>query len=297
MVDNTLRLPGDDARAKRMVDESALVLKRLYFLQREFVLMQAGWLPAVEHWQCKLTLPEYIWRDSLTAAALRERVLELRYPERRLEIGQDDKVLSLWKRSINAPNPLAFLMGVQRVLKPAMKDAFSSYLAVADVIGDGPTMLILKDGVRAVEEQIQGWGSLLGEYRELYPEHCEAAEAWCDSLAQTAKRIRAHMNLADESAALGELGDNPVGQIPFKLAEHGKVDKRFRKLVFAWPDFLDPSRGPGEGLELQVRQAQAHVNEIWASCDVAAALHALADQAPHEFVDDLARWAYDESRH
>ncbi len=53
---------------------------------REFVLMQAGWLPAVEHWQCKLTLPEYIWRDSLTAAALRERVLELRYPERRWSI-------------------------------------------------------------------------------------------------------------------------------------------------------------------------------------------------------------------
>ena len=297
MATETLKLPGNDARAKRMVDESALVLKRLYFLQRELVLMQAGWLPAVEHWQSKLTVPEYLWRDSLIAAALRERVLELRYPERRLEIGQDDVVLSLWKRAINAPNPLAFLSGLHRVLKPAMQSAFSSYLAVADLIGDGPTLLILKDGLRAAEEQIEGWTSLLADYRTFYPEHTAEADAWCASLSRMMEVTAPHLNNVGTSSALDGLTTAPDGQVPFQRAELGLVDKRFKKMVFAWPDFLDPSRGPGEGLELQVRQAQAHINEIWASCDVAAALHALADQAPHEFVDDLARWTYDESRH
>ncbi len=51
-------------------------------------------------------------------------------------------------------------------------------------------MLILKDGVRAVEEQIRD-GGLCWCIGEPYPEHCEAAEAWCgDSLAQTAEDSR-----------------------------------------------------------------------------------------------------------
>src|ERR1700733_9443876 len=114
------RLPGDDARARRMVNDSALILKRFYFLQRELVLMQAGWMAAVEHWPCKLQLPAFLWRDSLVAAELRHRVLELRYPERRIELDHDVPLLGLWRSLRNAPNPAAFLLTLSEVLKPAM---------------------------------------------------------------------------------------------------------------------------------------------------------------------------------
>jgi uncharacterized ferritin-like protein (DUF455 family) len=48
---------------------------------------------------------------------------------------------------------------------------------------------------------------------------------------------------------------------------------------------------------LQVRAAIHHANEIWATEMAAAVLYDLVDQAPHEFLDDAARWCFDESRH
>lgn len=53
-------LNAQDTRSQLMVTESALELKRMYFLLRELVRMQAGWVPGPAHWETKLLLPELV---------------------------------------------------------------------------------------------------------------------------------------------------------------------------------------------------------------------------------------------
>ena len=102
MVHNKARIGGESARARMMVDDTAVVLKRFYFLQREVILMQAGWMPGIELWEYKLLLPEFIWQDSRTTDELRQRMLELRYPERRITPDDEQKLLDI-VRSVRMP--------------------------------------------------------------------------------------------------------------------------------------------------------------------------------------------------
>lgn len=71
-----MKLEGDFERSGLMVPEAAAVLKRFYFVQRELVRLQAGWIPGTEHWETNLFFPEALWQDELTSWQLRERVLE-----------------------------------------------------------------------------------------------------------------------------------------------------------------------------------------------------------------------------
>ncbi len=153
-----LQMPSTDTRAGRMVEDSANILKRFYFLQRALVIMQAGWMPGTEHWQSKLLLPEFLWQDSLIAADLRQRVLELRYPERRIAPDQDAPLLALWQRMGDAPDGFAFVEGLSQVIRPMLAEAHRSYLETADHLDDGPTVRILRQALEDAGEQEARWG-------------------------------------------------------------------------------------------------------------------------------------------
>src|SRR2546429_6494156 len=94
VIDSPLKMLSQSRRAQLTVPQCAMFLKRLYFLHRELVLMQAGWVPGIEHWEAKLLLPEFLWQDSLIAHELRQRVLELRYPEREIDVNPDGMLLT-----------------------------------------------------------------------------------------------------------------------------------------------------------------------------------------------------------
>jgi uncharacterized ferritin-like protein (DUF455 family) len=60
---------------------------------------------------------------------------------------------------------------------------------------------------------------------------------------------------------------------------------------------VDPNYPYGEGLQLQLRSAISHVNEVWAVEAGGVMLNAFADVLPWEWIHNAARWTYDESRH
>ena len=50
-------------------------------------------------------------------------------------------------------------------------------------------------------------------------------------------------------------------------------------------------------MQLQLRSAVSHLNEVWAIESGGLMLSAFADVLPWEWIHDAARWTYDESRH
>lgn len=290
-------MPSTDIRAQLMVEDSANILKRFYFVQRALVLMQAGWIPGTDHWHSKLLLPEFLWQDALVARELRQRVLELRYPERKILPGDDEPFLAVWDKLANAPTGLAFTESLRLFVKPLLRQAFLTYLNTADHLDDGPTIRILRHALADVENQLARWDEAAADARAVYPEQVAAVRRWVGGLESLRPALRNWLVTWPVLADTPHFEPAAFGGRPFEIARFGVRDKRFDTVKFSWPDSLTPERGAGSGMELQVRQAQAHINEIWAAEMAAACIFDLANHAPPAFLDDAARWCYDEIRH
>lgn len=281
-----------------MVPDAALVLKRFYFIQRELVKMQAGWTPGTEHWELKLLLPEFLWQDALIAGQLRDRVLELRYPERRMEVEADADCLEFWRALGDAPSGEAFSIALQQHGKASLREAFSNYMATADSLDDAPTMRILKHAIADLDSQQKRWGEANGDFVSAFPARSIETQEWAAAVGRAFEKLPPFWWDAAEScqfhSALDELA---ALRRPFSISRKGIRDRRFKRAKFSWPDSLWPERGAGVGFELQVRQAQAHLNEIWATEMAAACIYDLIEESPPEFLEDASRWCFDELRH
>jgi uncharacterized ferritin-like protein (DUF455 family) len=285
-----MHLASQDPRAALMVNDAALILKRYYLLVRAGVLLQAAWLPGTATLDLKLALAEFLWQDALVAKELRQRVLELRFPERLIVPEADAPLLAWWRAFGDAPSGEAFVAGLALVLKPALRQAFSAYLDLADPLDDAPTRRILRQALADLDEQQTRWQGLLEQSSALAQ---PATAAWLAAARQALAAAGPGVLLGPPAERLPALG----ATWPLQVARLAARDPRYPRLAFAWPDRIEARRGPGEGLALQVRAAVHHANEIWATEMAAAVLADLAEQAPPEFLDDAARWCFDESRH
>ena len=288
-------LPGTHIRAQLMRYDTAVILKRFFFCEQSLIVTQAGWLAQLAPLPIKTDVPRMMWEDSLTADAMRQRVFELHYPNRLMEIGDEEPLIQLVDEARNAPNALALYRSLLEVFKPALLAAYQAYLNLADELGDGPSRRFMEQAAREKTQQIAALTTLLPLMREAEPRADATATAWIEQLQA-------------RLVTLGGIGLDPIdtppsspvelpGRQPFTLAQVPARDHRFIPVRFYWPDVIDPTYPYGEGLSLQLRSAVSHLNEVWAVETGGALLHAFADQLGWAFMVDAARWTYDEARH
>src|SRR5215831_5701344 len=288
-----LLIPQPRARWMRL--DTAQLLKRFFFCERALLIAEAAWIPAVTPLDVKTSIARFIWQSAETAHALRNRVFELRFPSRLLEHeGADHALVTLFSAAKNSPSADAFLLAVGKVLLPALQNAYREYLDASDLIADGPTHRFLSLALSEKAEQIT------------------AFEKWSANALSRASGSKTEADSFAESlqSALTQLGGVGVGPAPaldapliaigskaYTVPQRPARDPRFWPCRFYWPDIVDPNFPYGEGLQLQLRSAISHVNEVWAIEAGGVMLSAFADVLPWEWIHDAARWTYDESRH
>jgi len=281
-------LAGADQRGKYLRYDTAVILKRFFLAEQALVVGMAGWLPSIGDISAKLTIPKIAWEDAMTAQALRERVFELKFPSRILDVGNDAALVNFIRNTYRAPNEAAFLMLMARLYKPALKTAYESYLALADVIGDGPTYRFLRLAVQEQQEHAQIIESLLVTYP------AETLQASADWVERKHAEWRALGGITLDASTSVRPALQPDTFQPSQTANRGQ---RFKNVRFYWPDIIDSGYPYGDGMQLQLRSAISHLNEVWAVENGGYVLFAFAEQLGWEFVFDAARWVYDESRH
>ncbi|MCG3212709.1 MAG: hypothetical protein FOGNACKC_06401 [Anaerolineae bacterium] len=294
MDNNQQYLPGQFQRAKWLRLDSAKILKRFFFCERELIKSQAGWLAGIADFEAKLALPYHFWQDALTAHALRERVFELKFPSRMLEIGDDQPLIDVFAEAANAPGAAAFLLSLARVYKPALLTVYRDYVSQADPLADGPILRALRLAVDEKAEQIAVLTRFANTILNAAPEKRHQAEAWVAALGERLGQVGG-LSL-DPPQAVAAPVDLP-GRTEFALAQIPARDSRFHLCRYYWPDIIDPTFPYGDGIQLQLRSAVSHFNEVWAVESGGAVLHAFADGLEWEFMYDAARWTYDEARH
>jgi hypothetical protein len=288
-------LRSQQPRARWMRFDTAQLLKRFFFCERALLVSQAAWIPVVAPLEIKIGLARSVWQSSETAHALRERVFELRFPSRLLEEeGTDRALIELFYRVKDSPSAAAFLLSLGKVLLPALGDAYQAYLEASDSIADGPTHRFLILALSEKAEQIKAFGQWADSALSKDPELGQAALTWTQAVASRLSEVGGvGVGPSNSGAARGPLPQSVTYAIPRRPAR----DPGFWLCRFYWPDVVDPHYPYGEGMQLQLRSAISHLNEVWAIEAGGVILSAFADVLPWEWIHDAARWTYDESRH
>ena len=275
-------LSSPQPRARWMRVDTAQLLKRFFFCERSLLVSEAAWIPAIAPLEIKTGLARFIWQSAETADALRNRVFELRFPSRLLEEqGADRALIELFGAVKDSPSVPAFLLSIGKVLLPALRDSFKEYLEASDSIADGPTHRFLSLALSEKAEQIaafEQWGT---SALVRNPELRDGALAWTQAIAK---------RLAD----VGGVGVGPSSSVPgagplpgaktYTIPDRPARDPRFWPCRFYWPDVVDPTYPYGEGMQLQLRSAISHLNEVWAIENGGVMLSAFADALPWEWI-------------
>jgi len=288
-------LLSSQPRARWMRFDTAQLLKRFFFCERSLLVSEGAWIPAIADLDIKTGLARFIWQSAETADALRNRVFELRFPSRLLEEqGADHALIELFSAVKDSPSVPAFLLSIGKVLLPALRESFQAYLQASDAIADGPTHRFLSLALSEKAEQIKAFEHWAESALVSNPELGEGALAWTQAIAKRLSDLGGVGVGPSPSAAVG----GPVpGARAYAIPERPARDSRFWPCRFYWPDVVDPAYPYGEGMQLQLRSAISHINEVWAIENGGVMLSTFSDVLPWEWIHNSARWTYDESRH
>ena len=277
---------GGFEQPQRSVDDAAKLLKRLYLTERETMRALGARQMAVANWELKVATPRHMWHDSMHADALRNRVLELRYPRRDVEVGHDPDLIAFLDHLTRAESDAEFALGVYTVLKPALINTYNAYLARADELNDAPSIYQISHILIDEQEQLAAIAPVLAG---LPPDEVTAAQPWVDHL-------HAHLAAIGGLAGDGPRSEDPAtpgyaDRPPYEVPTRAVRDPRFSPAVVE-----SPARPATNQRERQVWYAIDHANEVWAAEVPGAFMWAYRDM-PWNFYTDVARWSYDEMRH
>jgi uncharacterized ferritin-like protein (DUF455 family)/bacterioferritin (cytochrome b1) len=274
------------AQPKLSVDDAARLIKRLYLIEREVMRALGGWHLSISNWELKALVPRQWWQDSLHADALRERVLELRYPKRDVDTGHDPRLVEFLEQVTRAQTDAEFALGIYHVVKPALMAAYRSYLARVDELDDAPSVYHLSHILLDEQEHLDRAAAVLAE---LPADEIVAAQPWLDYLRASLASIGGLLGDSDggDPPSTHPCAGRPAYQIPPRAAR----DPRFLPATVE-----SPLRRPTSPREEQIWYAIDHANEVWAAEMPGAMMWEWRDM-PWAFYKDLARWGYDEMRH
>jgi uncharacterized ferritin-like protein (DUF455 family) len=288
-------LLSSQPRSRWMRLDTAQLLKRFFFCERSLLISEAAWIPAIAPLEIKTGLARFVWQNAETAHALRNRVFELRFPSRLLEEqGANHALIDLFSAVKDSPSVPAFLLSIGKVLLPVLRESYQAYLDASDSIADGPTYRFLSLALSEKTEQIEAFKQWAESALSQNPQQCEAALAWTRAVANRLSDVGGVGVAPSPSSTI--VGPLP-GSKPYAIPVRPARDPRFWPCRFYWPDVVDPTFPYGEGIQLQLRSAISHLNEVWAIEAGGVILSAFADVLPWEWIHNSARWTYDESRH
>ncbi|MEA2435312.1 MAG: hypothetical protein QOG54_2769 [Actinomycetota bacterium] len=261
--------------------DSATALKTFFHMERAITIACAAWVPVVARMETKAELARTSWESSRTAEALRQRVFELRYPERDLAVDETANAIAAFESVLHAPAPRSFLRATGEVLCGVLERAYLAYLDSSDVIADGPTFRFLRQAIQEKHRQRKTLARAI-------PYEQSNEDGWYEEFASVFR---------EPMQDLTAVGPTPESRSRYAIPDDPGRDPRYFPCTFYWPDNFDPDHPYGDGLRLKVRSAVSHINEVWATDTAGAILYAFADGLGWDFVLDAARWVYDESRH
>lgn len=284
---------ADAAVAGISVDQTVLRLRRWVYVKSQLLFIFAKHFNPIPEWEVKGAISLHLWHDAEQSTWFRRRVTEMRTPPHHLDKSPDPALSAFLRELEHAGSTMEFLVGIYRVLKPAMRAAYQQHLKDAHPIADHPTRRLIQFALAEEEEHIR-WGEAAIKAMETHPATLEQSRALATWESHLRSYLTAAGNINGEDERIGATDlPSPRGEQPKAAGIVPARDDRFPHVWRSRGVVPDASRPVHERLwwMMNVRLNEMHVSEL-----IATVIADWRDQ-PWEFYHDLARHLWDETRH
>jgi hypothetical protein len=296
---NLAKLPGyagvctraESQRIGLSVAEVTRRLRRIAYVKTRLAFLAVAHFNSTPEWEVKSALALHAWLDIEHATASRNRLLDLRENESRLDEVPAPALDALMDEALRAQNTAELVTAIYGVIRPALLETIDRYIEESNPLADQPSCRALKL-IRIEESETMAWGAA-------------ALAAINDSCLSEAERFAQHLN-AYLAHAGGIDGSTPMleGELPRPRAARPFVpdleprrDERFHGLydtsVPADMVYADESR-PIE--ERNLALLFKRVREMDVPEAIASILAESSDQS-WQYYHDMFRQMWDEARH
>jgi len=275
------------------VAEAAERLCRFAYVEQRLMRLFASRIVTIPERDVKVLLGRLQYEASLHASNLRARVLELRTAKGKLERVPDDALEWFFDEAEELPETYPFLAVITKLIKPALRNAYQSYLQETNGVADYSSVRFMRQHLLDEEEHLRLLGFALDD---LAPAATPEALEVATKLEET---------LASYLAAAGSIdGTQPRIdlQSPPRPAETRRAKKpyhiprelmRDETLPRVW-DFVKP---PLEATEAHLNYMMSiRLSEVNVAEGLAIVLCEQPDM-PWSFYADISRHCWDEMRH
>jgi hypothetical protein len=139
------------------VAESAQRLWRLAYAYRRLHAIAVDALPRTPEWEVKCALGLHLWLDAEHAAALEQRVNELRHPSVDVGKAPDPALARVFDELAHARDTGELLDAGYGLVRAGLVEALDSYLATANPLADHPSVRLVEAALRDAERALE-WG-------------------------------------------------------------------------------------------------------------------------------------------
>jgi hypothetical protein len=143
------------ARPGVSVAESAQRLWRLAYAYRRLHALAVDALPRTPEWEVKCALGLRIWLDAEHAAALEQRLAELRQPSVDAGTAPDERLALVFDELAHARDTGELLAAGDQIVRAALAAALESYLAEANPLADYPSVRLVEAALRDERHTLQ----------------------------------------------------------------------------------------------------------------------------------------------
>lgn len=280
LADN--RVIGEAQRRAKTVDR----LKDWQYLERSIHRMIAGWGRYFSEWDDIAACHRHVWEQAECVRRVRDRLGQFPGAAQNLEAPVSARLEKLVNAVLLAPSFEDALSGIYQVLSGALCKSYQLYAASAHPIHDAPTIATLHE-VIGFHEQMRLW---LRDYRRRHPHTIDAEYS-----ATIAAQLQLCGDLLEAVPLDGETGATPVGvNTGFRLPATPN------RPVGSLPSYaIKPYLSVDFQNSIETRRlfwAYAYLLEMNLAMDQ---LRWIYDgyAMPWEFLQDISRHLWDESRH
>ncbi|AIE86465.1 hypothetical protein [Fimbriimonas ginsengisoli] len=276
------------------VDENVDLMRRYNFIESRLYQMSAAFMNPTPEWEVKGALSLHLYLDGEHSQLLRQRVAELRRPPLYLDKSPDSKLELFLEEALRAENTLERLVGIFRVIRPTLLDAYRTHLAAINPIFDFPTARLLKL-IIAEEEQMIEWGTQAVAAVISGDEERKSADRW-------EAHLRAYLAAAGGIDGKGEIPSDlslpePRSVKPFVPDVDPKRDWRSGDIYnfhYRANDVYLDSEADWDERVLALMYKRFHEMDV---PEMMASIVLQTQGKPWEYYRDMGRQLWDEARH
>ena len=279
----TRALQVDAASGKK--PKIVVLMSDWQYLERSLHRLVTAWARHFCDWEDKRAVCRHVWEQAECVRRLRERLTEFPGTTGNLERPVSGRLEELANTVLLAPSHEDAVDGIYQLLTGALVRSYLQYVEHAHPVHDAPTIAMLQEIVRIKEGQ-RLW---LRDYRRRRPHTTNAAYlaaveaklAACGEFGETLSR---------EGAPAQPVGVNTGFRLPSSAGQPAGSERKHDFMGPLEADFTDSIEARRlfwcYGYLLEQNLADDQMRWLWDASDL-----------PWEFIQDVSRHLWDESRH